>query len=232
MDAWSTYRLADFVPVTPQVYWRLLERINESFWPLHILTVALGVAALTLALRGNARTTLCLVVPAWLSSGIIFHLVYYAELNWAAPWFGWTFVAQAAMLLAIAAFGRATPSKRPAERTAKLAGASIATGALLFYPLIAVTLGEGLAHSEVFGLHPDPTAIATLGIVLITLRGAVAWLSILLPFAWCLTATLTLIPLGAAWAWLPASVAVFAIILLIAAATRGGRVDDGMSAGG
>lgn len=56
MNGWQTYRLEDFIPFTPEVYWRLLERINEAFWPLHVLAVAIGLAALLLALRGNRRT--------------------------------------------------------------------------------------------------------------------------------------------------------------------------------
>lgn len=45
MNGWQTYRLEDFIPFTPEVYWRLLERINEAFWPLHVLAVAIGLAA-------------------------------------------------------------------------------------------------------------------------------------------------------------------------------------------
>lgn len=201
-----SYRLEDFIPFSPEIYWRLIERINEAFWPLHILTVALGIAALILALRGNTRVALALLVPAWLSSGIIFHFNYYAELNWAAPWFGWGFIAQAALLTAVAAFKGTPPGDGHSGRLTIWMGAAIAIGALLAYPLIA---------AETYGLHPDPTAIATLGILLTALRGASAWLAFTIPFLWCLVASLTLFPLDAAWAWLPATVAVTAAILFV-----------------
>ncbi|NBD95896.1 MAG: MFS transporter permease [Gammaproteobacteria bacterium] len=215
MSGWQTYRLQDFIPFTPEVYWRLLERVNEAFWPLHLLTAVLGLTALVFALRGHARVALLLAAPAWISSGVIFHLMYYAELNWAAPWFGRAFVFQAILLVVIATFSTTAQSNRKLGGAGSAIGAAIAAGALLFYPFIAVGLGPGVANAEAYGLHPDPTAIATLGIVLIALRGAAAWLALLIPFVWCLTSTLTLIALDAGWCWLPLFTGVLAIVILV-----------------
>lgn len=206
MSDWQSYRLEDFIPFSPEIYWRLIERTNEAFWPLHILTVVLGVAALILALRGNTRVALALLVPAWLSSGIIFHFNYYAELNWVAPWFGWGFIAQAALMTAVAAFKEAPRGNGHSGRFAIWMGAPIAIGALLAYPLIA---------AETYGLHPDPTAIATLGILLTALRGVRASFVLTIPFLWCLVASLTLISMDAAWDWLPATVAVIVAVLFV-----------------
>ncbi len=172
MSAWHTYRLEDFVPFTPDIYWRLLERVNEAFWPLHILAVAIGLTALLLALRGKKRLALALLAPAWLTSGILFHFTYYAELNWAAPWFGWSFIAQASLLLAFAFFAGPIKPQATSKGLSTWIGTTVAVVSLLGYPLIAATLGPGLTHAETYGLHPDPTAIATLGVLLIVLRGA------------------------------------------------------------
>lgn len=203
MSDWQTYRLADFIPFTPEVYWRLIERINETFWPLHIITVALGIAALLLALRGNPRIALILLAPAWLASGVIFHLTFYAELIWVAPYFGWAFIIQAAVLLAMAVYTNpAKPGNQPGKATTWI-GSTIAVLGLLAYPLIAVSFGSGPTHADTYGLHPDPSAITTLGILLIILRGPATWLAISIPLLWCLTATLTLIALETAWAVLP-----------------------------
>lgn len=220
LSDWQSYRLEDFIPFTSEVYWRLLERINDSFWPLHVLTVGLGLTAVFLALRGRMRIALILLAPAWISSGIIFHLVYYSELNWAAPWFGWAFVAQAALLLAGAAFTGRRPEHqeqnlRPGG-AATWIGAAIAALALLAYPLLALAIGPGPTHAEAFGLHPDPTAIATLGILLILSRGAGTWLAIPIPFLWCLISTLTLIPLEAAWAPLPLAAGIIVLVTMAA----------------
>lgn len=218
MSDWQTYRLEDFIPFTPEVYWRLIERINETFWPLHVLTVALGITALILALRGHPRITLILLAPTWLTSGIIFHLTYYAELNWAAPYFGWAFIAQAVVLLAIAVFTKADNTNEISNSVATWIGATIAILGLLVYPLIAPTLGPGPTHAETYGLHPDPTVIATLGFLLIALQRSSAWLAIPIPLLWCLISTLTLTGLDSAWGGLPIAAGIVVLATLIAKA--------------
>lgn len=208
MNDWQTYRLEDFIPFTPDVYWRLLERINETFWPLHIVAVAIGLTALVLALRGHKRMALALLAPAWLTSGIIFHWTYYDELNWAAPWFGWGFIAQAALLLALALFAGSSRTQGPSKGLSTGIGATVAVVSLLGYPLIAATIGPGLSHAETYGLHPDPTAIATLGVLLILLRGPSFWLTSLIPILWCVIGSLTLMAIDATGALIPLAAAI------------------------
>ena len=211
MNDWQTYRLEDFVPFTPDIYGRLLERINETFWPLHIVAVAIGLTTLLLALRGHKRMALALLAPAWLTSGIIFHFTYYAELNWAAPWFGWGFVVQAALLLALAWFVGSIKAQGPSEGLSTWIGATVATVSLLGYPLLAATIGPGLSHAETYGLYPDPTAIATLGVLLIILRGPTLWLALLIPIVWCVIGSLTLMSIEEPGALIPlAAVAIIA----------------------
>ncbi|AGA33950.1 major facilitator superfamily permease [Thioalkalivibrio nitratireducens DSM 14787] len=211
MHGWQTYRLEDFIPFTPDIYWRLLERINEAFWPLPVLAVAIGLTALLLALRGNQRMALALLAPAWLTSGILFHFTYYAELNWAAPWFGWGFIAQAALLLALALFAGSSRTQGPSKGLSTGIATTVALVSLLGYPLIAATIGPGLSHAETYGLHPDPTAIATLGVLLMLLRGPSFWLASFIPILWCLIGSLTLIAIDATGALIPlAAVAIIA----------------------
>jgi len=82
---------------------------------------------------------------------------------------------------------------------------------LLGYPLIAATIGPGLSHAETYGLHADPTAIATLGVLLILLRGPSFWLASLIPILWCVIGALTLMAIEASWALIPlAAVAIIA----------------------
>ena len=207
MNDWQTYRLEDFIPFTPDIYWRLLERINETFWPLHILAVSIGLTALLLALRGHQRMALALLAPAWLTSGMLFHFTYYAELNWAAPWFGWAFLAQAVLLLALALFAGSSRTHGSSTALSTWIGATIALVSVLAYPLIALTIGPGLSHALTYGLHPDPTAIATLGVLLIILRGPTLWLAMLIPILWCVIASLTLMAINATGALIPLAAA-------------------------
>ena len=195
---WQTYRLGDFIPFTPEVYFRLMERANAAFWPWQLATVALGLAALVLALRGNHRSALIALAPAWVISALAFHFEFYAEINVAAPWFGWAFIAQAALLAIVAGWPGAGRLQSPRSRPGpirKTVGTGIAALGIVAWPLLALVMGHGWSRSEVFGLHPDPTAIATLGIALLAANGLRAVLAIALPVLWCIVATLTLMAL-------------------------------------
>lgn len=193
IDDWRSYRLEDFIPFTPEVYFRLIERVNETWWPVQLLALALGLAALILAVRGNARWALALLAPAWAFSGIVFHLHYYAEINVAATWFGYLFIAQAVLLLALAAtMGKPDPSSHPG-RWRTVTGVAITVVGLLPSSLVSLARSENWSQSEFFALHPDPTALATIGLVILCLRGLKTGLAALIPIAWAAISILTLI---------------------------------------
>ena len=148
IDDWETYRLEDFIPFTPEIYFRLLERANETFWPLHLATVALSLAALALAFRGRRRAALIALVPVWLSSGVAFHFNLYAEINVAAPWFGWAFVVQAGLLILIAASPGRRPQWPPPGAIGRTPGTALATVGIMAWPLIAKFQGAGWSQSR------------------------------------------------------------------------------------
>ncbi len=223
---WRSYTVADFVPFTAEVYARLIEQANAAHWPLHLVTVTSALAALVLAWRGRARFANALLAVAWAWVGVTFLMQRYAELSWAGRYFGWAFLAQTALLLAAAVGGRGLGAPgRPftAARVAGLAVAALGCG----YPLIAPLAGRPWLQAETFGIHPDPTAIATLGVCLVGLRGGWLWSAMIVPGLWCLTAGLTLEVLGVPWA--PALFGCAALAVLgppVAAGTQA-RTHDG-----
>ncbi|WP_420799541.1 DUF6064 family protein [Noviherbaspirillum sedimenti] len=66
---------------------------------------------------------------------------------------------------------------------------------------------------EMFGLAPDPTAVATLGLLLCTSR--VPWLLLALPLLWCAISGATLFTMGAPDAWVAPATALLALLLTI-----------------
>ena len=46
----TSYSLQDFIPFTAEVYLRMLERMNENDWPLHVLMYALTLFSVIQAL--------------------------------------------------------------------------------------------------------------------------------------------------------------------------------------
>jgi hypothetical protein len=89
--------------------------------------------------------------------------------------------------------------------------------ALALYPMLAPLLGRGWRQAEIFGIAPDPTVLATLGLLLLA-EGPPRWGLLAAPLLWCLVSGATLWAMGSpeAWVLLPA-----ALLALGSSAARG-----------
>jgi hypothetical protein len=212
MPEWWSYTLSDLLLFSPRTYYRMIERHNEALWPAHLATIGLGLAAVVMLRRPAAargRATLAVLAVLWAWVGWSFVWRRYASINWAASYLVWLFVVEALVLLWLGvlrqrlAFGWRSGA-------GGLLGAALFLTAILAYPLIAPLTGRGWQQSEVFGVAPDPTAVATLGLVLL-LEGPLRWAVMLPPALWCLVAGLTLYAMGSAEAWVPLAAVALAL---------------------
>ncbi|MCK8516336.1 DUF6064 family protein [Methylonatrum kenyense] len=206
MNPWSGYALQDFIPFTADIYFRLLERMGEAFWPLQVLTMALGALAVVLALKDRGRLACLLIAPVWAFVGFAFFVQRYAELNWAGGYLGYVFYGQAILLLVTAAAGLGF-DKASRRRPSTVLGAVIALAGLIGLPFMVTLTAGSWFQAEVFGIHPDPTAVVTLGLAMIILRGWVLGLIATIPAIWLLISALTLSVLEA-----PGAILVFTIL--------------------
>lgn len=190
MSEWWSYRLSDFLMFSPRVYFRLIERYNQEFWPLHIAFLITGLAAIAFAATPGSRfrrSVLPILAVAWLFCGWQFLWLRYATINWAASYAAFAFFLQTGLLL-LSVLRKDESATVPAFR---IAGTGLALFGLLAYPLLALSFNGSFAAAEIFGIMPDPTAIATLGTVL-ALKGGRAWLLMPIPILWCTFSGLTL----------------------------------------
>jgi hypothetical protein len=89
--------------------------------------------------------------------------------------------------------------------------------ALLMLPLMGPLLGRSWTQAEVFGMAPDPTALATLGVLL--LAGVrPAWGLFPIPAAWCLISGATLWAMEAPGFAIVPLAALLALILAVGGA--------------
>lgn len=207
MMEWRTYAIGDFIPFTSEVYLRLIERVSEAWWPLHLLMVTAAVLATVLALRGQQRWAGLLLAPLWVWAGYSFLMQYYAELNRAGHWFGVAFFVQAALLLIATPFA---PHKQALARHLRWPGGLLALIGI-GWPLLSLPGREGWLQLELVGMHADPTAVFTLGMILLVFRGW-WWLLAALPLLWCVTSALTLGALG-----LPQETMLYGVIAFVLA---------------
>lgn len=218
MGIWGTYDLDDFLMFAPETYYRLFERTNQDVWPLQAVMLAVGAAVLVLLLRPRpawaGRLAAALLAASWLWVAWAYHLERYAVINWAAPVFAALFAAEALVLLWLGVI-RGRFRGAPAEALARRSGFALFALGLVVYPFLTPLVDQPWSRAEIFGIAPDPTAVVTLGLLLIA-GGKGTWPLWVAPVAWCFFTGLTLWALQAPHAFLPP----LAAILAIAAKTR------------
>jgi Family of unknown function (DUF6064) len=218
MSEWWTYTLSDFLLFSSRTYYRLFEIYNAAIWPAQIAAVGLGLAILALRRRAAAgvyrgRLIAAILAACWLWVAIAFHANRYAPINWAAVYFAWAFGLEAAVLIGIGVVGGRLPFERPTDPAGR-AGLAIFLFALAVEPLVGPLLGRGWRQVEIFGVAPDPTAVATLGILLLA-RVRRRWLLMVIPAIWCAITGATLLAMKAPDAWIPPLAAALASSLAV-----------------
>ena len=127
---------------------------------------------------------------SWVWVGWAFHSQRYASINFAAGYFAWAFAAQGLLLVWVGVVrGRLTPAQTSSFKFR--AGLGIVFFALALGPMIGSLFGRRWTQAEVFGMAPDPTALATLGVLLLA-NGRSSYALYPIPVAWCLISGATL----------------------------------------
>jgi hypothetical protein len=180
-----TYALSDLLLFSRETYHRLFELHNEAVWPAQLFAVGLGIAILALLRRPGVRqgrAIAFILAACWLWVAWTFHALRYATINWAAVYFAAAFAAQA-LLLAWVGVVRGRLVFRPGRDRVGQAGRLVFVVALAVQPLVGLLIGRAWPGVEVFGVAPDPTAVATLGLLLATER--TPWGLAVIPILWC-----------------------------------------------
>jgi hypothetical protein len=162
----------------------------------------LGIAVLVLALRpiaASGRMALAVLALFWLWNGLVYHLVFFLQINFAALPFGALFALQG-LLLAGSAI-RGGRQLRFVPDPTDWVGLVYVLFALLAYPLLAWAAGHGWPRAAMFGVAATPMVIFTFG-VLLMLKGRPTVLLGVLPLLWALAAGLAaVVRLGAPEDW-------------------------------
>ena len=213
MEEWDTYSLIDFMPMEPEVYLRLFVRQNQDVWPFQFVTIGLALAAAWLAWRGRSRPVGPIMGAAFVWVGYSFFLDMYAELNWAAAYIGWAFVAQGIATAAYGVWGRLDFDASEHHTRFGMSGFGLVGMALVGYPFWVRITGRSWEGVELVGTAPDPTAVMMLGLVVAARE--IPWPLVVIPCLWCLYSGATSLAMGWAAGLLSPVLAVAAIALAI-----------------
>ena len=186
-----------------------------------LVAAALLALSFVLDLRPSGRWLGPVLGVAWLWTGWQFVALRYGTVNWVTPTLAWGFYAEAALLAGFGLSGRIVFMQR--ERGAWF-GIGLFAAALV-WPVLAPLDGRPWREAEVLALAPDPTAIATLGLLALAKRSRWTGLLCVAPVLWLALSTLTLLTMGAWQGWavlaaLLAGLAAWATPLVKKIATR------------
>jgi uncharacterized protein DUF6064 len=212
MSEWWKYTLSDFLLFSPRTYYRMIERYNEAVWPGQLATLVLGVVILALLYRPRERWRIISAIMAtlWAFVAGAFLWKRYAAINWGAIYFAWLFAIEAVLVVRL--------NFRPGRDVAGILGVGLFIFSLALYPLLAPLQGRGWRQAEIFGVAPDPTVLATLGLLLVA-EGPSRWWTLAVPLLWCLISGATLWAMGSPEAW----ILVLAAVLVVGASSVRGR---------
>lgn len=214
MSEWWTYTLQDFLLFSPRVYWRMFELHNRAVWPAQIPALLLGAAILVLVVKPrpwSGRVISTILALAWIWVAWTFLWTRYSAINWAAAYAVPVFAIQALLLGWVALLnGRCVFAVRRSAPGA--IGLLLLVYALVLHPFVAKVADRPLEGAEIFGIVPDPTVIATLGLLTMGSDEIPARLLLLVPLAWCFASWATLYALAAPEAWIPLAAAVVSVV--------------------
>ena len=220
MSEWWTYSLSDFLLFSRRTYYRLFELYNVDIWPLQSVALALGCVILALFWRpraGQGRFIAAILALCWIWVAWAFHWRHFVTINWAATYVAYAFGCEA-LLLIVFGVVRDDLAFAPGSVRHRI-GFALVIFAVFVEPLIAPLVGRGFLQAEVFGVAPDPTAVATLGILLAAGRHAL-WRMGIIPLMSCMLSGAVTWTLGSRDALV---IPVVTVVVLAAAATKTAR---------
>lgn len=199
------------IPFSDEVFFSFLAQYNAAIWPSQIVASFLALTAIYLALkptRHSGRIIAVILAVLWLWTGAVYHLSFFARINFWDLGFGVLFLIQGLLMVWSGVVrNRLDPAQKP-PRAAHFAGLACLAVSLVFYPLISAVFGRALAEIAWVGTSPTPTIILTIGLLCLCGARRLLGLSII-PFLLCLTGNLVayLLPLPQDWLLLPVALA-------------------------
>lgn len=212
------------LPFTADVLFSSFAQYNGALWPVPILAPALAaiVVPFTLRpLRHSSRILSAVLGLAWTWVGIGYFILYFSAFDFAAPGYGLVFALEGLLLLWAGAV-RGRLAFRFAGDLFGWCGLVLVFAAMLAGPLADWLSGYDWAGSRVVGLAPGPTAVFTLGMLLLVIGRTPLHLA-LIPLLWTLVAGATGWILGIPQDLVLPAAGIGAVVLIV---WRNRRIDE------
>lgn len=183
------------LPFTVDQFMAVFVAYNAAIWPMQIVLNLLALVAILLCFRAvvPSRIIAATLTVLWLWSGVVYHLMFFHEINPAAIVFAMLFIIAASIFFYEGVI-KQNLHFQVSKSWSTYIGALFLFYGLILYPLIGNALGHPYPSSPTFGV-PCPTTIFTFGLLLWT-RGRVKWYVYFIPLLWSLIGFMAATDLG------------------------------------
>ncbi|HEU4806245.1 MAG TPA: DUF6064 family protein [Nitrobacter sp.] len=172
------------LPFTREQFFEVFAAYNAANWPAAILAYPLALVALVFACRGTpnaGRVVGAILALMWGWVGLVYHGLYFSQINPIARVFAAAFLVQAILFAIPATRARGLEFGSPTRRRA-FAGAVMVAYAMVAYSLIGLAVGERYPAMPLFGVAPCPLLIFTFGLML--WASSARWWLWIIPLLW------------------------------------------------
>lgn len=183
------------LPFTSEQFMAAFKDYNNAVFPMQLALNLIGIAAVYFSVKQHPWSNKFIpgsLAFLWLWVGIVYHLLFFTEINPAAYLFAALFVFQALIMYFKITWNKLSFALKP-DRFG-IAGGLLIAYALIFYPLIGYLIGHVYPASPTFGL-PCPTTIFTFGILLAVEKKCPVSI-LIIPFTWSLIGFSAALKLG------------------------------------
>jgi hypothetical protein len=174
------------LPFTRDQFLNMFGAYNATTLPVLVFAYVLGGICIYAILQPSRRTDVLVAVSLsmmWLWTGIVYHGLYFSQINPLAVVFGLGFVVQGLWII------WETRKRRLAFGSLGDAAANVGWGLILYslvlYPVIGSWSGHAYPDLPMFGITPCPLTLFTFGLFLLT-RQPLPLRLLILPVIWSL----------------------------------------------
>jgi len=189
----SSYRLADFIPFSEEVYAALNAYYNESIWPMPLICVVISLGILFWTARRRQisfRIPGCVLSVVWAWVGLVYYRMYFISILPQAEPLIYLCLLQAVGSLLV---GLGIGGLRIDDSNASRFWIGWSLFALAALCPITLFWGQAMDSVMLWGWGPTATALGSIGLLVMTSgKGCRWWLTVIPVTIWLLTLTLWL----------------------------------------
>jgi hypothetical protein len=184
------------MPFTVEQFLDVFGKYNLAIWPRQLLFYLIVILTLILAVKKtnySDKVISAILSFFWLWMGVVYHLLYFTQINKAAYAFGILYIIQGILFFYVGIM-KNNLSFRFQSNNYTLMGSLFVIYGVGLYPILGYFLGHIYPKSPTFGL-PCPTTIFTFGLLLWTEKAFPKYL-LLIPFIWSVIGFSAAVSLG------------------------------------